>query len=186
MHEIAYFRFPVCLWRKNGASMVARTSSNMSQKSTRERTADPAPSPKWPKDTPKSRSQHSGRVGRQSYARFKAEIELHNIRTTTEHDSQPPTVHFGFLCPAAATCARIDPENPPHRFARWIKRVQGGSRILGLLMSRSIFNAPYRQLPQARCLVDCPFQKLGSRMDAPIFVFNRYMKFHTFGPHFNR
>ena len=89
-----------------------------SPKSTRERTADPAASPKRPKDTPKSRSQHSGRVGRQSYARFKAEIELHNIRTTTEHDSQPPTVHFGFLCPAAATCARIDPENPPHRFAR--------------------------------------------------------------------
>ena len=154
--------------------------------STRERTADPAPSPKWPKDIPKSRSQHSGRVGRQSYARFKAEIELHNIRTTTEHDSQPPTVHFGFLCPAAATCARIDPENPPHRFARWIKRVQGGSRILGLLMSRSIFNAPYRQLPQARCLVDCPFQKLGSRMDAPIFVFYRDWKFHTSCDYFNR
>ena len=27
---------------------------------------------------------------------------------------------------------------------------------------------PKRQLPQARCLLDCPFQKLGSRMDAPI------------------
>ena len=26
---------------------------------------------------------------------------------------------------------------------------------------------PKRQLPQARCLRDCPFQKLGSRMDAP-------------------
>ena len=35
----------------------------MSPKSTRERTADPAASPKRPKDTPKSRSQHSGRVG---------------------------------------------------------------------------------------------------------------------------
>ena len=90
----------------------------MSPKSTRERTADPAASPKRPKDTPKSRSQHSGRVGRQSYARLQAEIELHNIHTTTEHDLQPPTVHFGSLCPAAATCARIDPENPPHRFAR--------------------------------------------------------------------
>ena len=90
----------------------------MSPKSIRERTADPAASPERPKDTPKSRSQHSGRVGRQSHARFKAEIELHNIRPTTEHDSQPLTVHFGFLCPAAATCARIDPENPPHRFAR--------------------------------------------------------------------
>ena len=133
-----------------------------------------------------STARLSGRVVGQSYARFKAEIELHNIRTTTEHDSQPPTVHFGFLCPAAATCARIDPENPPHRFARWIKRVQGGSRILGLLMSRSIFKAPYRQLPQARCLLDCPFQKLGSRMDAPIFVFYRDWKFHTFGAYFNR
>ena len=27
---------------------------------------------------------------------------------------------------------------------------------------------PKRQLPQARYLLDCPFQKLGSRMDAPI------------------
>ena len=43
-----------------------------------------------------------------------------------------------------------------------------------------------RQLPQARCLVDCPFQKLGSRMDAPIFVFDRDWKFHTFGAYFNR
>ena len=33
---------------------------------------------------------------------------------------------------------------------------------------------PERQLPQVACLLDCPFQKLGSRMDAPIFVFNRY------------
>ena len=95
-------------WSFNGR----RDLLKMSPKSTRERTADPAPTPKWPKDTPKSRSQHSGRVGRQSYARFKAEIELHNIRTTTEHDSQPPTVHFGFLCPAAATPA---PSRPvPH------------------------------------------------------------------------
>ena len=108
-----------------GVPMAQKRSFNgrrdllkMSPKSTRERTADPAASPKRPKDTPKSRSQHSGRVGRQSYARFKAEIELHNIHTTTEHDLQPPTVHFGSLCPAAATCARIDPENPPHRFAR--------------------------------------------------------------------
>ena len=44
---------------------------------------------------------------------------------------------------------------------------------------------PKRQLPQARCLVDCPFQKLGSRMDAPIFVFNRYMKCRHSGGHFN-
>ena len=50
-------------------------------------------------------SQLSGRVGKRSYARFKAEIELHNIHTTTEHDLQPQTVQFGFLCPAAATCA---------------------------------------------------------------------------------
>ena len=77
----------------------------MSPKSTRERTADPAASPKRPKDIPKSRSQHSGRVGRQSYARFEAEIELHNIRTTTEHDSQPPNIRFQLLCPAAATPA---------------------------------------------------------------------------------
>ena len=26
---------------------------------------------------------------------------------------------------------------------------------------------PKRQLPQVACLLDCPFQKLGSRMDAP-------------------
>ena len=108
-----------------GAHMAQKRSFNgrrdllkMSPKLTRERTADPAASPKRPKDTPKSRSQHSGRVGRQSYARFKAEIELHNIHTTTEHDLQPPTVQLGSLCPAAATCARVDPENPPHRFAR--------------------------------------------------------------------
>ena len=41
-----------------------------------------------------STARPSGRVVGQSYARLKAEIELHNIRTTTEHDSQPPTVHF--------------------------------------------------------------------------------------------
>ena len=41
-----------------------------------------------------STARLSGRVVGQSYARLKAEIELHNIRTTTEHDSQPPTVHF--------------------------------------------------------------------------------------------
>ena len=99
----------------------------MSPKSTRERTADPAASPKRPKDTPKSRSQHSGRVGRQSYARFKAEIELHNIRPTTEHDSQPPTVHFGFLCPAAATCAPS--RNVPHSDLKNCTR--GVGNILG-------------------------------------------------------
>mgnify|MGYP006060999541 FL=1 len=95
-----------------GVHMAQKRSFNgrrdllkMSPKSTRERTADPAASPKRPIDTPKSRSQHSGRVGRQSYARFKAEIELHNIRTTAEHDWQPPNIHFQLLCPAAATCA---------------------------------------------------------------------------------
>ena len=41
-----------------------------------------------------STARLSGRVVGQSYVRLKAEIELHNIRTTTEHDSQPPTVHF--------------------------------------------------------------------------------------------
>ena len=95
-----------------GVPMAQKRSFNgrrdllkMSPKSTRERTADPAPTPKRPKDTPKSRSQHSGRVGRQSYARFKAEIELHNIRTTAEHDWQPPNIRFQLLCPAAATPA---------------------------------------------------------------------------------
>ena len=65
-----------------------------------------------------STARPSGRVVGQSYARFKAEIELHNIRTTAEHDWQPLNVHFELLCPAATTCARIDPGNPPHRFAR--------------------------------------------------------------------
>ena len=31
---------------------------------------------------------------------------------------------------------------------------------------------PKRQLPQVNCLLDCPFQKLGSRMDAPDINFN--------------
>ena len=31
---------------------------------------------------------------------------------------------------------------------------------------------PKRQLPQVNCLLDCPFQKLGSRMDAPDIDFN--------------
>ena len=52
-----------------------------------------------------STARLSGRVVGQSYARFKAEIELHNIRTTTEHDWQPLNVHFELLCPAAATSA---------------------------------------------------------------------------------
>ena len=52
-----------------------------------------------------STARLSGRVVGQSYARFQAEIELQNIRTTAEHDWQPPNVHFEVLCPAAATCA---------------------------------------------------------------------------------
>ena len=43
-----------------------------------------------------------------------------------------------------------------------------------------------RQLPHTDCPAKCPFRKLGSRMDAPIFVFNRYMKFTKSGAHFNR
>ena len=52
-----------------------------------------------------STARPSGRVGRRSYARFKAEIELQNIRTTAEHDWQPPNVHLELLCPAAVTPA---------------------------------------------------------------------------------
>ena len=52
-----------------------------------------------------STARLSGRVVGQSYARLKAEIELQNIRTTAEHDWQPPNIHFQLLCPAAATCA---------------------------------------------------------------------------------
>ena len=64
-----------------------------------------------------STARPSGRVGRQSYARFKTEIELQNIRTTAEHDWQPPNVHFEVLCPAAATPA---PSRPvPH--SDWTK-----------------------------------------------------------------
>ena len=64
-----------------------------------------------------STARLSGRVVGQSYARFKAEIELQNIRTTPEHDSQPPNVHFEVLCPAAATPA---PSRPvPH--SDWTK-----------------------------------------------------------------
>ena len=63
-----------------------------------------------------------------------------------------------------------------------------GVRVLGrrFRVLEPKMRSQNRQLPQVACLLDCPFQKLGSRMDAPIFVFNRYMKFHTFGPHFNR
>ena len=48
-------------------------------------------------------SQQSGRVGRGSYARFKAEIELHNIRTKAKHESHPSGANFEFLCLAVRT-----------------------------------------------------------------------------------
>ena len=75
-----------------------------------------------------STARLSGRVVGQSYARLKAEIELHNIRTTTEHDSQPPTVHFWFLCPAATTSApsrsRTPPSPPRNRNANQYKSTE--------------------------------------------------------------
>ena len=110
-------------WSSNGRPDLLK----MSPKSTRERTADPAASPKRPKDTPKSRSQHSGRVGGRSYARLKAEIALHNIPTATRHDTQPPIAHFQIFCRAATTCARIDPKSSPHRFAHSYSEVRGQS-----------------------------------------------------------
>ena len=63
-----------------------------------------------------------------------------------------------------------------------------GVRVLGrrFRVLEPKMRSQNRQLPQVACLLDCPFQKLGSRMDAPIFVFDRDWKFHTFGPHFNR
>ena len=63
-----------------------------------------------------------------------------------------------------------------------------GVRVLGrrFRVLEPKMRSQNRQLPQVACLLDCPFQKLGSRMDAPIFVFYRDWKFHTFGPYFNR
>ena len=59
-----------------------------------------------------STARPSGRVVGQSYARFKAEIELHNIRTTAKHESQPSAANFEFLCPAVRTSP---PSNQPNR-----------------------------------------------------------------------
>ena len=100
------FPFPVCLSGSNGRPRRQKNTENTSKKQQN-----------LFKDRFGSTARLSGRVGRQSYARFKAEIELHNIRPTTEHDSQPPTVHFEVLCPAAATPA---PSRPvPH--SDWTK-----------------------------------------------------------------
>ena len=44
----------------------------------------------------------------------------------------------------------------------------------------------HRHLANARCLPGVADQKLGSRMDAPIFVLERVLKFHFCGGHFIR
>ena len=87
------FCFQVCQW----GSKAQFCDPKMSTKSTRAHPADSVPSPKLPKDTPAARSQHSGRVGGRSYARLKAEIALHNIPTTTRHDTQPQSHIFKFF-----------------------------------------------------------------------------------------
>ena len=47
-------------------------------------------------------------------------------------------------------------------------------------------DAQAREFESSPRRVFCPSQKLRSRMDAPIFVFYRDWKFHTFGAYFNR
>ena len=95
------FHFPVCVSGSNGRPRRPKNAENLSKNNK-----------KIFKNRVGSTARLSGRVVGQSYARFKAEIELQNIRTTPEHDSQPPNVHFEVLCPAAATPA---PSRPgPH------------------------------------------------------------------------
>ena len=81
----------------------------ISPKSTRERTADPAASPKRPKDIPKSRSQHSGRVGRQSYARLK----LRSSSTTSDQQRSTIRSHrtsvFNFCVPRRRHPRQVEP-----------------------------------------------------------------------------
>ena len=112
MYEIAFFSIPglpmAQKWSFNGRPDLLK----MSPKSTRERTADPAPSPKRPKDTPGARSRHSGRVGSSSMARFEAEIELDNIATFLGRVYDASIFIFELACPAATTCAPSQTEPP--------------------------------------------------------------------------
>ena len=111
------FHFPVCVSGSNGRPRRPKNAENLFKNSNF-----------FFKNRVGSTARLSGRVVGQSYARLKAEIELHNIRTTTEHDSQPPTVHFWFLCPVATTSApsrsRTPPSPPRNRNANQYKSTE--------------------------------------------------------------
>ena len=105
------FRFPVCVSGSNGRPRRPKNTENGSKNNK-----------KLFKNRVGSTARPSGRVVGQSYARFKAEIELHNIRTTTEHDSQPPNIRLNFCVPRRRHPRQVE----PYLTVIW-KTVQGES-----------------------------------------------------------
>ena len=134
------FRFPVCVSGSNGRPRRPKNTENWSKNNK-----------KLFKNRVGSTARPSGRVVGQSYARFKAEIELHNIRTTTEHDWQPLNVHFELLCPAAATSAPS--RTVPH--SDWTKIFSCAVAILAsksrLTYPRHKYRTPFFSALRASC-----------------------------------